>query len=119
MFNIGTQKSTNFYVLCDLNMFISSESFLKKFLGLLGMESYHLQIVIFQLLPFLGASSLFLILTTLNKTGESGYLCLAPGDPDPFGKGLRAVKCIIPGLTSGAYVLPDALAFAMLVIMLV
>lgn len=78
MFSIGAQKSINFYVLCVPNMFISSESFLNEFLGLLGAELYYPQIVIFQLLPFLGASSLFLILTTLNKTGESGYLCLAP-----------------------------------------
>lgn len=78
MFSVDTQKSTNFYGLCDLNKFISSENFLKEFLYLLGTELYHPQIGIFQLFPCLGASSVCLILATLNKTGESRYCCLAP-----------------------------------------
>lgn len=98
MFSVGIQKSTNFYVLCDLNMFISSKSFLKEFLCLLGTELYYSQIGIFQLFPCLGASSLCLILATLNKTGEIGCLCLAPDFsrntliPPLFNFGYRFVK---------------------------
>lgn len=67
MFSIGMQKSTGFYMLCVLNKFITSESFLKEILGLLYTELYHLQLVTFQLLPFLGASPLFLIMPTESR----------------------------------------------------